>query len=170
MTNSLFGNNVNEYYVALARKNFEERRKKLDAITTKEQAENYVKEVKSKIEKIFAFPERTPLLASVTGKNTFDGYSVENIIYYSRPSYPVTANLYLPSGVSGKVPGVLFLCGHAEEGKASDTYRSACVGLVNVSNTEIPPQNSDFAATTTLWVKISPCAANGWEHGVHGTA
>ena len=43
MTNSLFGNNVNEYYVALARKNFEERKKKLDAITTKEQAACYVK-------------------------------------------------------------------------------------------------------------------------------
>ena len=130
MTNSLFGNNVNEYYVALARKNFEERKKRLKAITTKEQAASYVKEIKSKIEKIFAFPQRTPLDAVVTGKNIFDNYSVENIIYYSRPSYPVTANLYLPSGVSGKVPGVLFLCGHAEEGKASVTYRSACVGLV----------------------------------------
>ncbi|MBO5761659.1 MAG: acetylxylan esterase [Lentisphaeria bacterium] len=130
MTNSLFGNNVNEYYVALARKNFEERKKKLDAITTKEQAACYVKEVKSKIEKIFAFPERTPLDAVVTNKNTFDGYCVENILYYSRPSYPVTANLYLPEDLSGKVPGVLFLCGHANEGKASDTYRSACVGLV----------------------------------------
>lgn len=130
MTNTLFGNNVNEYYVASARKNFAERQKKLDAITTKEQAAAYVKEIKSKIEKIFAFPQRTPLDAVVTGKNTFDGYIVENIIYYSRPSYPVTANLYLPSTVSGKVPGVLFLCGHAEEGKASDTYRAACVGLV----------------------------------------
>ena len=130
MNGTLFGNNVNEYYVALARKNFIRRQERLEKITTKEQAQEYVKDVKSKIEKIFAFPARTPLDAVVTAKNSFDGYTVENIIYYSRPSYPVTANLYLPEDLSSKVPGVLFLCGHAEEGKASATYRSACVGLV----------------------------------------
>lgn len=131
MTKTLFGNNVNEYYVQLARKNFAGRKAKLHAVTTKEEAQKYVEEVKKKIEKIFALPEeRTPLDAQVTGKNSFDGYTVENILYYSRPSYPVTANLYLPEDLSEKVPGVLFLCGHAAEGKASDTYRSACVGLV----------------------------------------
>lgn len=131
MQKTFFGNNVNEYHVLLARKNFAQRQAKLCAVTTKEEAQKYVDEVRKKIEKIFALPEeRTPLQARTTGKNTFDGYTVENILYYSRPSYPVTANLYLPEDLSEKVPGVLFLCGHATEGKASDTYRSACVGLV----------------------------------------
>ena len=125
-----FGNSVNEYYVALAKKNFAQRAGRLASVKTKEQAEEYVKNVREKIEKIFAFPARTPLDAKVTSKKVFDGYSMENVLYYSRPSYPVTANLYLPEPRQGKVPGVLFLCGHANDGKGSTVYRSCCVGLV----------------------------------------
>lgn len=131
ITGTLFGNNVNEYYTVLARKNFEERKKRLEKITTEKEAQKYVADVREKIAEIFDLPsQRTPLEATVTAKNSYDTYSVENILYYSRPSYPVTANLYLPAKRETKVPGVLVLCGHANEGKACDTYRSICVGLV----------------------------------------
>lgn len=125
-----YSNNLNEYYVTLARKNFARRKECLDKITTKEQAETYVREVRSKIEKIFTFPKRTPLNVTITGKNTYEDYSVENILYYSRPSYPVTANMYLPAERKGKVPAILFLCGHAIAGKGNDIYRTACITLV----------------------------------------
>jgi len=68
--------------------------------------------------------ERTPLNAQVTGTITIPGenYKIDKIIYESRPGHRVTANVYLPTDVSGPVPGVLIACGHTEEGKATADY------------------------------------------------
>lgn len=95
MTLSVFGNNVNEYYVDLVRKNFEERTERLKKIRTRAEAEEYIGGVREKIRKIFRFPERTELNAQVTARHSYGEYTVENIIYFSRPGYPVTANVTL---------------------------------------------------------------------------
>jgi cephalosporin-C deacetylase-like acetyl esterase len=74
-------------------------------------------------------PERTPLNARTLGTIACDGYTIEKVIYESRPRHHVTANLYLPTGLDGRVPGVLVPCGHSDNGKASDTYQSAAALL-----------------------------------------
>lgn len=74
------------------------------------------------------FPERTPLNAKVVGKLQGDGFRVEKIIYESCPGFLVTANLYLPE-TPGPYPGVLFPCGHSENGKAAGSYQKACMLL-----------------------------------------
>jgi len=76
------------------------------------------------------FPERTPLNARMTGRLQRDGYVVEKVIFESRPSYYVTANLYIPTNRAFPLPGVLVPCGHSDNGKAMDTYQSVCQGLV----------------------------------------
>lgn len=124
-----FGNTVNEYYVDRIRRIDAERAERLAAIKTKEDAERYVADARKRLAKIFAFPARTALSPVVTGSESYPGFSVEKLYYYSRPNYPVTANLFLPEGRAGKVPGVLIVCGHAYEGKACDTYASAAQGL-----------------------------------------
>ena len=58
-----------------------------------------------------------------------DGYTIEKVIYESRPNHHVTANLYLPSDASQPVPGVLVPCGHSANGKAADAYQSICISL-----------------------------------------
>ena len=126
----LFGNVVNEYYVDKIRKSDAARAKRLRAIRTKADARRYVDALRRKIAQIFRFPARTPLDPVVTGSNAYDGYTIENLYYFSRPGWPVTANLYLPARRKGKVPGVLVVYGHAQEGKACDTYQSAALGLV----------------------------------------
>ena len=130
MIKSLFGNNVNEYYLRKIRAIGAKRAERIDAIRTKEEAAAYVREVKEKIERIFRFPERTPLDPVVTAKKGLGTYIMENVVYYSRPALPVTANFYYPKERKGKIPGVLFLCGHANEGKGSDTYRTAAINLM----------------------------------------
>ncbi|MBR2425195.1 MAG: acetylxylan esterase [Lentisphaeria bacterium] len=129
MAEKNYGNNVNEYYVQLTRKNFADRAEYLAKIQTKEAAEQYVADLKQKMAKIFAFPERTPLNPVVTGKKVYDGYTMETLYYYSRPDYPVTANFFLPANFSGKLPGVLFVCGHSDTGKAADAYITCAVSL-----------------------------------------
>lgn len=58
-------------------------------------------------------PAKTPLKAQVTGGFDRDGYRVENIVFQSSPGLYVTGNLYLPAGKQGRLPTVLYLCGHS---------------------------------------------------------
>ncbi len=60
-----------------------------------------------------SFPERTPLRPAVTRRANYgDGFVVENVVYESRPHLLVTANLYLPAKVSGRVPAILVVHSH----------------------------------------------------------
>ncbi|KKL56561.1 hypothetical protein LCGC14_2244160, partial [marine sediment metagenome] len=56
-------------------------------------------------------------------------YTIHNVIYESRPSFPVTANLYIPTGLTARAPAVLGTCGHAVPGKASDLYQAFSANL-----------------------------------------
>ncbi|MDB5348289.1 MAG: Prolyl oligopeptidase family protein [Schlesneria sp.] len=66
---------------------------------------------------LWPLPERTPLNAKVTGKLERDGYRVENIHFQSKPGLYVTGNLYLPAKIEGKLPAVLYVCGHSGKGR-----------------------------------------------------
>ncbi len=57
-------------------------------------------------------PKRTPLNARVARQFERDSYRVENIVFESMPRLYVTANLYIPKGRDGRLPAVLYLCGH----------------------------------------------------------
>src|SRR5262245_22091134 len=62
-------------------------------------------------------PEKTPLKATVTGKLQRGDLVVEKLHYQSKPGLYVTANLYRPKVVKGKLPAVLYVCGHAFRGR-----------------------------------------------------
>ena len=47
---------------------------------------------------------KTPLQARVTGRRMAEGFTVENVVYESLPGYPVTANVYVPAGATGRLP------------------------------------------------------------------
>lgn len=72
--------------------------------------------------------ERTPLNARVVGREKRDGYSVERVVYESRPGHHVTANFYLPEGTP-PFPGVLVPCGHSGNGKAAEPYQRISILL-----------------------------------------
>ncbi|MBX3745441.1 MAG: acetylxylan esterase [Verrucomicrobiae bacterium] len=62
---------------------------------------------------LWPMPERTPLQAVVAGKVEGDGFVVERLQFQSMPGLYVTGNLYRPAGAVGRLPGVLYVCGHA---------------------------------------------------------
>jgi cephalosporin-C deacetylase-like acetyl esterase len=100
------------------------------ALNSRADAEKYVQSVRAKIRECFGpEPERTPLNARVTGIVERDLYRIEKVIFESRPGFPVTANLYVPRGTSGKMPGVVGTCGHSDNGKAAEPYQSFAQGL-----------------------------------------
>ena len=125
----LYGNAVQNYYVDEVRKIYAERKARLAKIKTKKDAEKYVQDVRAKILKAFDLPsEKCPLDPIVTGEHKMPGMTIRNVVYYSRPEYPVTGLLFVPDKAK-KAPGVLFLCGHAQNGKASGDYQTCAITL-----------------------------------------
>ena len=62
---------------------------------------------------LLPWPERTPLKAHVTGTIDRGAYVIEKLSFESMPRIYVTANLYRPKQLTGKVPAVIYVCGHA---------------------------------------------------------
>ncbi|RUL86206.1 alpha/beta hydrolase family protein [Tautonia sociabilis] len=58
-------------------------------------------------------PERTDLKVEIRGTVERPDFVVERLLYQSSPGLYVTANLYRPKQVDGKLPAVLYVCGHA---------------------------------------------------------
>jgi cephalosporin-C deacetylase-like acetyl esterase len=81
-----------------------------------------------------ALPERTPLEIRNTGALERAHYTVEKIVYQSRPGLFVTANLYLPKSGTPPYPGVLFQMGHSSNGKGYALYQRCCQGLVQLGH------------------------------------
>ena len=102
-------------------------------LKTKADAEAYVRGVREKIATCFGpFPEKTPLNAKTTGSLVRDAYTIEKVVFESRPNFFVTANLYLPKGAKGPRPGVVGSCGHSHNGKAEPAYQSFAQGLARM--------------------------------------
>jgi len=121
---------VQEYFVERIREVEEKADKKRTALRSRRDAEKYVQEVQRKIRECFGpMPEKTPLNPRITKVINRDTYNIENVIFDSRPDYPVTANLYVPKNRRGPSPGVIGTCGHSANGKAEEKYQSFAQGL-----------------------------------------
>jgi len=59
-------------------------------------------------------PEKTPLQPVVTGTVDHPEFTVEKLHFQSLPELYVTANLYVPKGLTGPAATVLYVCGHAK--------------------------------------------------------
>ncbi len=68
-------------------------------------------------------PPRTPLAATITGTLDRGDYVVEKIHFQSMPGAYVAGNLYRPAKSEGRLPAVLYLCGHSK-GKVNPPYQA----------------------------------------------
>ncbi|MBL9199041.1 MAG: acetylxylan esterase [Opitutaceae bacterium] len=128
-----FGRMMQEFYVARVREVERAANARRAALRTRSDAEAYVRDVRAKAQQCFGpWPAKTPLNARVTRIIERDTYRIENVIFDSRPGFPVTANLYVPKGRAGKLPGVVGTCGHSANGKAAEAYQSFAQGLARL--------------------------------------
>jgi dienelactone hydrolase len=124
---------VQEHFVSRVRSIEQASIKRKASIRTRAQAEAYVREVREKIRQCFGpFPEKTPLNARTTGVLERDLYTIEKVIFESRPGFPVTGNLYIPKNHRSPMPGVIGTCGHLENAKAGEPYQSFAQGLARL--------------------------------------
>lgn len=124
---------IQEFFVHQLRQFENEHRRTLNGLKTEQDARRYVESVQAKCRQSFGpNPDKTPLNARVTGTVERDTYRIENVIFESRPGFPVTANLYIPNDASGKLPAVVGTCGHSSNGKAAEPYQAFAQGLARL--------------------------------------
>ncbi|MEF3304976.1 alpha/beta hydrolase [Paenibacillus sp. GYB003] len=111
---------------------FEQGDKDRDAITSVQGHQARVKLMREKLLECVGGlpPSDRPLNARRTGTLAFDGYTIDKIVFESRPSVYVTSSLYKPERLQGPTAAVLFLCGHAENAKQYAPYQTVCRRLV----------------------------------------
>ncbi|HWG45161.1 MAG TPA: prolyl oligopeptidase family serine peptidase [Gemmataceae bacterium] len=66
---------------------------------------------------LWPLPEKTPLHATTTGTVDRGDVVIEKLHFQSRPGLYVTGNLYRPKKNNGKLPAILYLCGHSGRGR-----------------------------------------------------
>ncbi len=67
-------------------------------------------------------PARGDLHARITGTVERPDFVVEKLLFQSSPGLYVTANLYRPKVVEGRLPAILYVCGHAKVEKDGVIY------------------------------------------------
>lgn len=75
---------------------------------------------------LWPLPPKSDLRATITGTLEGDGFTVEKLVFQSRPQVYVTANLYLPKGrkQGEKFPTILYVCGHGNVVEGGISYGS----------------------------------------------
>lgn len=77
--------------------------------------------------------EKSPLAARTAGVVDRGGFTIEKVLYQSRPGFWVAAHLYLPKRLDGKtVPAVLTPMGHSSEGKCARWLQERAIGLARL--------------------------------------
>ena len=83
--------------------------------------------------KLDVLPGRCPLNPVQINKQTYEGYTVENVAFESLPGFYVTGNLYLPAKFEGKIPGIACPHGHwsnpADYGRFRNDMQYRCATL-----------------------------------------
>ena len=102
-----------------------------DKIETIEQLEEYKKNFRAFfLDSIGGLPDtNVPLNGRVTKVTDYEDYKMEQIIFQSRKDTYVTGSMYIPHGVKLPGPGVLFVCGHANEGRMEPNYQMVCATI-----------------------------------------
>ncbi|TAN13863.1 MAG: xylan esterase [Chitinophagaceae bacterium] len=87
-------------------------------------------EKKTLMEIIGPFPGKTALHAEITRRVNEDGYMIEDIIYESQPGFYVTSSLFIPKGLKGKAPAILYCSGHTPSSYRDPDYQQVIINLV----------------------------------------
>lgn len=123
---------LRSYLQRIADEQLAKRRSEVEAINTKEDYELRKARLRAAALRMIGGLDdpSTPLNARTTGKFSRTGYTVEKVIYESRPKFYVTANLYIPTGRQGPFPAILHPVGHSVTAKNRAFYQELSIGLV----------------------------------------
>ena len=122
-----------DYLAGLAADAYRRRNARIAALTSADGIRKYQAWARDTFVQLAGgLPERTDLNLRSPGSFERNGYRVEKLVYESQPGCVVAANLYIPRGAAGRLPGVLVQMGHSGNGKGYGPYQRLCQGLVQL--------------------------------------
>jgi dienelactone hydrolase len=123
--------NVHEQILQTAARQQAQRRARFAAVNSPEELSVLQQDLRVRfLQLLGGLPEKTGLPAvHPMGRLEGDGYVIEKLAYESLPSYFVTALLYKPQKIEGRLPGILSPCGHSAVGKAEPEYQKLHINL-----------------------------------------
>ena len=83
---------------------------------------------------LWPLPEKTPLNPKITGVLERGDVTIEKLHFQSRPGLYVTGNLYRPKKIEGKLPAILYVCGHSNKGRDGNKTAHQDQGMWFASN------------------------------------
>ncbi|MDZ4803210.1 MAG: acetylxylan esterase [Bryobacteraceae bacterium] len=105
--------NVQQYLIRCARRITDNAARELSSKDTWEAVRAKRLEEMRDMLGLLPWPARTPLNIKVTRVLDKGSYTIENIAFESMPKVYVTGNLYLPKQRQGRVPAIVYVCGHS---------------------------------------------------------
>lgn len=117
------------YYLDRLEKNLQNCRERINKAKSREDALKLVAEAGKKVAYAFKnVPLRQRVESTITGVEHFDGYKAQKLLIRTRENFTMTATLFLPDNGQKIFPAVIFLAGHAKNGRLG--YRRPPVNLV----------------------------------------
>jgi cephalosporin-C deacetylase-like acetyl esterase len=131
---------------------------------------------------LWPLPPRTPLQVKVTGTVERGTVVIEKLHFQSRPGLYVTANLYRPAKSEGKLPAILYLCGHSNRGRDGNktafqdhgmwfaTHGYVCLMLDTLQLGEVPGvHHGTYNLNRFHWISrgYTPAGIECW-NGIRG--
>ena len=102
--------------------------------------EQYIAGVRSRMAELFGeLPERGPLNARTVATVQGDGFVVEKVIYQSAPGRYVTAHLYRPEKVRGRIPACVEMPGHSATGKGNGSAQAVLMARNGIAVILVDP-------------------------------
>ena len=126
-----YGNSLYDYLEVLSSRADEARRSRIFAVSSEEEAKKHCADVKKRLQNLMeqeSFPKgsRPPQVTCTIEKN---GVLIDKVILEVRPGVFTAGLFFRKKGNAAPMPGVLGVCGHSMNGKASATYQSFAFGL-----------------------------------------
>ncbi|HYV38736.1 MAG TPA: acetylxylan esterase [Gemmataceae bacterium] len=124
--------NLHQQLLDLADRQQNDRRNQFSATSSKADLETLQKSLREKFLRLLGgLPQSKGVPpAKIMGKIDAEDYVIEKLVFESFPGYFVSALLYKPKKITGRLPGIISPCGHSAEGKAASTYQILHINLV----------------------------------------
>lgn len=107
------------------------RKLRFNTVQTRDEALAYADEVRASFaECLGGLQGFGPVRAEVVRTVDKGRYLIDNVLVEALPGYYLNASFYYQKDAKRPAPAILFLCGHAPEGKAYPIYASFCVEAV----------------------------------------
>ncbi|WP_375583332.1 acetylxylan esterase [Cyclobacterium xiamenense] len=124
-------NALYKYQAAQAFDLLDAREEAVARLKTLDEWKGWQKQAKEKLmQAVGPFPDKTPLHPEITRTIQKPGYRMEHLVFQSQPGFYVSGTLFIPQGLPGKVPAIIYCSGHALEAYRSVTYQHVILNLV----------------------------------------